>query len=264
MGILDIFQKGDDLKLTDYQKIWTKFCFLDESGSLSNIKDPFFTVGFLRCTQPYYLQSKIMYERGKRNFYDEMKFNKLSKNNFDFAKFALDSFFQTKSLKFFSYSVDKEGDYFLKEFGNDPWKAYEDISIRVLKAAVRLDEVLIVIADHISTPKNIQFELNVKRRINDECNRLSIAGVCRFDSKSNDLLQLADLMVGAINYDLKMSTNLIISGDKYKRRFLEYFKNNVGISTFSSGFKSYNFNVFVDKDIKKRLPLEMPKEALVN
>ncbi|MDP2926657.1 MAG: hypothetical protein Q8N65_00755 [bacterium] len=33
---------GEDLTLGDYKNIWTKFCFLDESGSLSNPKDPFF------------------------------------------------------------------------------------------------------------------------------------------------------------------------------------------------------------------------------
>ncbi len=257
MGVLDFFKDGqkENLALTDYKKIWTRFCFLDESGSLNNPKDPFFTVGFLRCSQPYYLQSKIMYERGKRNFYDEMKFNKLSDRNFDFAKFVIDSFFQTSSLKFFSYSLDKEGSYFLREFGSDPWKAYEDISIRVLSAAVRLDEILIVVADHVTTPKDIRFEVNVKHRINNEQKRLCVAGVCRFDSKSNDLLQLADLLVGAINYDLKLATNLIITGDKYKKRFLKYFKENVGVESFIEGFKNHNFNIFVDKDIKRRLPI---------
>jgi len=76
---MSFFQKNSDIKLSDYENVKTRFCFLDESGSLSDIKDPFFTVGFIRCSQPYYIGSKIAYERGKRNFYDEMKFNKLSK-----------------------------------------------------------------------------------------------------------------------------------------------------------------------------------------
>ena len=96
---------GKDLTLGDYKSIWTKFCFLDESGSLSNPKDPFFTVGFIKCSQPYYLQSKIIYERQKRNFHDEMHFNKLSKNNLEFCKFAIDAFFSTRSLSFSSYSL---------------------------------------------------------------------------------------------------------------------------------------------------------------
>jgi len=251
-------KKGKDLTLGDYKSIWTKFCFLDESGSLNNPKDPFFTVGFIKCSQPYYLQNKILYERQKRNFFfDEMHFNKLSKNNIDFAKFAIDSLFATRSLWFHSYSLDKQGDYFNREFSNNPWQAYEDISIRVLESAIPDNEILIVLADYITTPGNIRFEVNVKRKINEKLKRLAVAGVCRFNSKSNDLLQIADLMVGAINYDLKLSTNIILRGDKYKRRFLEYFKEMIGLKdkNFIDGFRSHMFNIFVDKDVKQRLPL---------
>ena len=256
--MIKFFGGNKDIKnLTpaDYKNIWTKFCFLDESGSLSNPKDPFFTVGFVKCSQPYYLQSKIIYERKKRNFYDELKFNKLSKNNFDFAKLVLDSFFSTRSLSFYSYSLDKEGEYFKREFGGNPWRAYEDISIRVLEQAIPQNEIIIVIADYIPTPKDIRFEVNVKRRINDKLNRLAVAGVCRFDSKSNDLLQLADLFIGAVNYDLKLSTKVILMGDKYKKRFLEYLKTNLGVKEFiDNGFRNYMFNIFVDKDAKQRSP----------
>lgn len=256
----NIFQKNTELKLSDYKNIRTRFCFFDESGSLGNPKDPFFTVGFIKCSQPYYLQSRIIYERQKRNFHDEMKFNKLSNNNFDFAKFVLDSFFSTGSLSFCSYSLDKQGDFFNREFEGDPWKAYENISIRVLKSAIIPNEIIIVLADYMTVPNDVKFEINVKRKINDEFNRLAVAGVCRFDSKSNDLLQLADLIVGAINYDLKLSSKIILTGDKYKKRFLEYFKENIGIGgkTFlglERGFRNYMFNIFIDKDAKQRLPI---------
>ena len=254
-----LFKKDSkELTLADYKDIWTPFCFLDESGSINDPKDPFFTVGFVKCSQPYYIASKIIYERTKQNFHDEMKFNKLSKRNLNFAKFVLDLFFSTRSLYFHSYSLDKQGNYFNREFGGSPWKAYENISIRVLKSAISLNEILIVIADYVTTPRDIRFEVNIKRRINEELNRLAIAGVCRFDSKTNNLLQLTDLMIGAINYDLKLSTGVILKGDKYKRRFLEHFKENLGIKkdeNFTNGFKNYMFNIFIDKDVKQRLPL---------
>lgn len=255
------FQKNtESLCLSDYKKIYTRFCFLDESGSLNDPKDPFFTVGFIRCSQPYYIASKIIYERRIHNFYDEMHFNKLSKRNLDFAKLTLDLFFSTEHLYFSSYSLDKQGDYFQRNFGGDPWQAYEDISIRVLESATtQSNEILIVIADYVTTPKNIKFEVNVKRRLNEKFNRLAIAGACRFDSKSNDLLQLADLIVGAISYDLKLSSGVILRGDKYKRRFLKHFKENLGIVgknflELDKGFRNYNFNIFIDKDAKQRLP----------
>jgi hypothetical protein len=248
--------ENKDLKLSDYKNIWTKFCFLDESGSLGNPSEPFFTIGLIKCSQPYYLQSKILYERQKKNFYDELKFNKLSKNNIDFAKFVIDSFFSVPSLSFYSYSLDKHGNYFNREFSGNPWKAYEDISIRVIKQATSFNEILFVVADYITTPKNVKFEIKVKWRINEELNRLGIAGVCRFDSKCNDLLQVTDLLIGAINYDLKLSTNIIIKGDKYKRRFVEYLKTKIGTKEFISGFKDRMFNIFVDKDVIQRLPIK--------
>lgn len=253
-----IFQKdkkGGDLTLADYKSIWSKFFFLDESGSLSNRTEAFFTVGAMKCSQPYYLQSKIVYERSKRRFYDELKFNKISHKNFDFAVFAVDAFFATPGFGFCSYTLDKQGNYFQKEFGGNPWQAYEDITIRLIKSNIAPNEIVIMIADHVTAPRDVRFEVNVKRKINDVLNRLSIAGVARFDSKSNDLLQITDLMIGAVTYDLKFKIGMIQRGDKYKRRFLEHFKQNVGVADFMQGFKNYKFNIFVDGDIRQRLPM---------
>ncbi|MDP3772275.1 MAG: DUF3800 domain-containing protein [bacterium] len=250
-------KKGGDLALADYKSIWSKFFFLDESGSLSNRTEAFFTVGAIKCSQPYYLQSKTVYERSKRQFYDELKFNKLSDKNFNFAVFAINAFFATEGFNFCSYTLDKQGNYFQREFGGNPWQAYEDITIRLIKSNIAQNEIAIVIADHVTVPRDVKFEVNVKRKINDALSRLSIAGVARFDSKSNDLLQIADLMIGAISYDLKFKTGMIQRGDKYKRRFLEHFKKNVGVSDFTQGFKNYKFNIFVDGDIQQRLPISL-------
>lgn len=251
-------QKTDntgEIRLKDFNNIWSKFCFLDGSGSLDPKSAPFFTLGLIKCSQPYYLYSKITYERNKRGFYDEMKFNKLSKHNIDFAKFAIESFFDIQSFWFYSYTVDKNGDYFQREFCGNPWVAYEDISVRLSESALSPKEILILLADHVTTPKNVQYEVSVKDKINKNSKRLAMAGVCRFDSRGNDLLQVVDLFIGAINYDLKISAGGV-SGDRYKKELLEFIKVNLGIADFSNGFRNKKFNIFVDKDFKKRLPTE--------
>ena len=112
--------KTEDLKLSDYDQIWTKFCFLDETGTLSDRQDQYFTVGILKMSQPYYLQSKLFFERSKIRFYDEIKFNKLSKNNIGFAKIAIDALFETRSISFYSYSISTKSDYYLKRFDQNP------------------------------------------------------------------------------------------------------------------------------------------------
>lgn len=245
-----------EIKLKDHDKIWTKFCFLDESGSLDPKTSPYFTVGLIKCSQPYYLYSKLFYERNKRNFHDEMKFNKLSRRNIDFAKFAIESFLDTRSIWLYSYTLDKQGDYFQREFCGNPWMAYEQISIRLSESALSPNEILILLADHVTTPKEVHYEVSVKRKINENAGRLAMAGVCRFDSKGNDLLQVVDLFIGAINYDLKIATGIIGKGDKHKKELVRFIKENLGVENFTDGFRNRKFNIFVDKDLKQRLPIK--------
>ncbi|MFH1325952.1 MAG: hypothetical protein ABIH48_00595 [Candidatus Falkowbacteria bacterium] len=87
-----------------------------------------------------------------------------------------------------------------------PWTAYEEISIRLAESALSPNEILMLLADHVTTPKNVHYEVGVKNTINRNTGRLAMARVCRFDSKGNDLLQVVDLFIGAINYYLKMAT----------------------------------------------------------
>ena len=238
--------KTEDLKLSDYDQIWTKFCFLDETGTLSDIKDQYFTVGILKMSQPYYLQSRLYFERSKIRFYDEIKFNKLSKNNLNFAKIAIDALFDTKSVSFYSYSISTKSDYYLKTFNKNPWLAYEQITLKLLDVALASHEIIILIADYVTTPREIRFEVDIKRNFNSPKRRLALAGVCRFDSKSNDLLQITDLLIGAITYDIKFEKGLV-SGSKYKLELVNYLKNKLGVKNFCDGFKNHNFNIFVDK-----------------
>lgn len=240
-----------ELKLKDFNSIWTKFCFLDETGSLHDESDPYFTVGVIKMSQPYYLQSKILYERNKRNFYDEMKFNNLSKNNVEFAKFAIGSFLDTRSIDFYSYTTRKDSWYFKEHFEGNQWVAYEKITLKLMDAALSKNEILILIADHITTPKEIKFEVNTKRNFNILKERLALAGVCRFNSKSNDLIQLTDLLIGCISYDLKYR-NGIVSGSKYKIELVDYLKENLGTNSFEKGFRNRDFNIFVEKKENKK------------
>ncbi|KKS54984.1 MAG: hypothetical protein UV20_C0028G0007 [Candidatus Magasanikbacteria bacterium GW2011_GWA2_42_32] len=238
--------KTEDLKLSDYDQIWTKFCFLDETGTLSDQKDQYFTVGILKMSQPYYLQSRLFFERSKVRFYDEIKFNKLSRNNLAFAKMAIDALFDTKSISFCSYSISTKSDYYLRNFDKNPWLAYEQITLKLLGAALANHEIIVLIADYVTTPREIRFEVDIKKHFNLSKKRLALAGVCRFDSKSNDLLQLTDLLIGAITYDIKLKKGLV-PGSSYKIELVEYLKAKLGADSFVKGFKNHNFNVFVDK-----------------
>lgn len=40
----------------------------------------------------------------------------------------------------------------------------------------------------VTVPKHIRFEVDVKKEVNKSMKRLALAGVCRIDSRANDLL----------------------------------------------------------------------------
>lgn len=92
----------------------------------------------------------------------------------------------------------------------------------------------------------MKFEVNTKKNFNAGKKRLALAGVCRFDSKTNDLLQLVDLLIGAITYDIKLSKG-IVSGASHKIELVDFLKNKLGTKTFIGGFRNHNFSIFVDK-----------------
>jgi hypothetical protein len=235
----------EELQLKDHDAIWTKFCFLDETGDLVSEKDPYFTVGIIKMSQPYYLQSKLLYQRNVDNFHDEMKFNKLSKRNIDFAKFAVGAFLDTRSIDFYSYTTHKDSWYFKEHFNNDQWTAYEKITLKLLDAALSENEILILLADRVTTPKRVKYEVDTKRKFNSSEERLALAGVCRFDSRSNDLLQVVDLLIGAVSYDLRFADG-VVPGSKYKLELVNFLKENLGTNSLKNGFKNRHFNIFVE------------------
>ncbi|MDO8638722.1 MAG: hypothetical protein Q7R43_04040, partial [Candidatus Daviesbacteria bacterium] len=67
------------LILKNYRKIRTPFSFLDETGSINDKANRFFCLGMIKCMQPFYLDSTIREIRQKYHFYDEIKWNTLSK-----------------------------------------------------------------------------------------------------------------------------------------------------------------------------------------
>ena len=89
----NIFKGNSNSKLTlaDYKDIWTPFCFLDESGTLDVKSQPYFTVGMIKCSQPYFLQQKIRYIRESNNFWWEFKFQHLSQTKIKTTLSVLDA-----------------------------------------------------------------------------------------------------------------------------------------------------------------------------
>src|SRR3990167_2593785 len=80
---------GNDLKLSDYDKIITPFCFLDETGLLNSERDRFFSIGMVKCSRPYEMLTEIEKIRHRQNYTEEAKWQKIFPNNLPIYKMML-------------------------------------------------------------------------------------------------------------------------------------------------------------------------------
>ncbi|MBX6369435.1 MAG: DUF3800 domain-containing protein [Rhodospirillales bacterium] len=218
------------------------FAFLDETGTLASPRDPFFAVGLLRCAEPYQLSRPMQRIRDKQHFYDEIKWNKVSQKKLPLM-IDLVNVFLSSDATFSAFIADKTRHDVIGRFGGS-FKAYEALARQLVRGSVRRDEVLFVIADEYSTPPAETFEENVRDYVNQRLRRQAVAGVCRMRSSGSDLLQLIDLLLGAVVYEYKADRGVVSLGPyKPKVKLLEHIKRRAGVSSFVGGFRDPRLNV---------------------
>lgn len=216
------------------------FGFLDETGTLHAARDPFFAVGLLRCREPYALLRPLQRIRDRKGFYDEIKWNKVSAKKMPILKTAVDVFYGCADATFSAFIVDKQQYDVITRFGGQ-FEAYEALSRQLVRGSIRRGEVMWVVADEYSTPPTVTFEENVRDHVNRAFRRQAVAGVCRMRSSGVDLLQLSDILLGAVVFEHKLVRG--IAHYKPKRELLEYVKSKGGVSSFIGGHTDSKLNV---------------------
>lgn len=236
-----------------FKDIKSCFCFLDETGLLYSKRDKFFALGIIKCNEPQKLYNRIRKIRNKYEYTEEAKWANLDRKiRFDVAR-EFFNIFLSEDVKFNCIILDKNELDFEKHFQNDLYKVYQNFSIALLKLIIGKapEEVLILLTDDYFTPDGRDLEGAVKGIINDHYKKFVVAGVCQINSKSSDILQLTDLILGMILYDLKKENNLIENQNTYKRKFLNfvYQKLEIKKSFFKNrfGFKTRNYILSGDK-----------------
>ncbi len=234
------------------KKIKTPVCFFDETGLLNNAVDKFFVLGMVKCLRPHKLNGLLRKLRDKNHFYDEIKWKKVNAKNFSIMKKLIDYFFSIYNTSFYCIVLHKDNMDFQKYFNNDFFKAYQSFTTLLLKKSIRDDEIATIIADHYSTPNKDEFEAKVRNYVNDHNKRMCIHSVVRIHSKGCDLIQIADLLMGAVNYEFKLKSNLIKKPSKAKIELLDFLKNKLGVTDLTQHIKSEKFNVMTFDPTKKK------------
>jgi hypothetical protein len=218
------------------------FGFLDETGTLGGLRDPFFAVGLMRSPDPYHLQRPIQRLRDKHQFYDEIKWSKVSIKKLPLLTTLVDVFFGSDAT-LSAYITDKQQHDVISRFGGQ-FRAYSCLSRQLVRASIRRGETMFLIADEYSTPPNETFEEDVRDQVNKKLRRPAVAGVCRMRSNGVDLLQLIDLLLGAVVYEYKAKKGVVGTASyKPKVQLLDYIKERAGVQTFVGGYRDDRLNI---------------------
>jgi hypothetical protein len=218
------------------------FGFLDETGTLASPRDPYFAVGLMRTRDPYELQRPIQRIRDKQHFYDEIKWSRVSAKKLPLLKTLVDVFFASPAT-LSVFVADKQKHDPIAHFGGQ-FKAYECLARQLVLGSIKRGETMFLIADEYSTPPTETFEENVRDYVNKKLRRKATAGVCRMRSSGVDLLQLIDLLLGAVVYEYKANSGLVgLSDYKPKVKLLEYIKEKADVDSFLGDYRDGRLNI---------------------
>ena len=216
------------------------FVFIDEAGN-SN-QERFFGLGLLMVDEevgdfydsmrPFYdriweqskliknNRIKLLREQGEigqiaqiagSNIKFELKFKFVNFSNNLIYKELITNYFKFPHARFAALVIDRQ------QLPVEPWHTYIDRASQLLAHMIPQTHPchVCVLADDLSKPKNVNatFEQSLKEAINKKLNgaRLghSVFAVTRLESHASLMLQVVDVLLGAVMYEFKKQAGLI-------------------------------------------------------
>lgn len=167
--------------------------WIDESGSKSTSSRCFVVAG-IKTRHPDDLLRDIHTLRETHDFYSEFKFGRLSAGSFRVFSDLVDVL-EASDAHLVATVVDDRHNPFK---GKEHWHAHANIVSQLVIGNINRNEVATVLMDGISTPQGKSLGRAVKRGVNGRLGATVVTAAISLDSRSNDLLQAADLVAGAI------------------------------------------------------------------
>lgn len=253
-----------------------RFSFIDSSGILA--RDRFFGVGLLvvrnvgdmidklvKNWQPAFSASqnnknlhieKLVVAGNKdeaikilaANGHFEMKFDNLRKSTEPFYKKMVDIFLSDKENRFSAMLIDKNNPSFNNTNTHDAWENYSSYAAGLIakEMAILTDDNICIIVDEISRPHNkpLSLEDTIFSKLRDETiNNPNVKfdrifGILSIESHSNMLMQLTDVLLGAVMYDFKKKNGMTSKlTEKRKDSLVDKLRQTFGVNTLAKSFE---------------------------
>lgn len=185
---------------------------MDESGAKTTAGRTF-VVGGVKLRKPGLLARQIKSLRDQWGFRGEFKFSEINRTSTPIY-FALVDLLAASDAHLIGCVVRASH---CNPFGRGKpeWLVHAEVASQLVVGAVNRREVVSLLMDGISTPPDESLEETVKSRVNRRLRGLSVVTAVCADSRTSDLLQIADLAAGCMLFDRRRSldgTGSVTSG----------------------------------------------------
>lgn len=227
-------------------------CFwVDESGAKNTANDCF-VIAAIKTRHPDDLQRAIQAVRDQHHNTDEMKFGRVKESNAKVCRDVIDVL-EESDARLVATVVD--GSVYNPFRGGTPvWSVHADIVTQMLVGSINKNEIATVMMDVVSTPPDRSMGSLVKRQVNSRIGATTVVTAVTLNSKTNDCLQAADLVAGAIFHE-RLRTRAGATSPE-KARVARHLAATFGVDNLREDVRSKRFNIVTLKQprptVKKR------------
>ncbi len=215
------------------------FMLLDESGSLNDKRERFFALGLLRVRETHRLTDAV-YRVNQRLISDmrwrrhEFKFNDLRTETLPYYKQLVDVLFAQPEYHLCVLVVDKHNPTvdWRSKF-DTVWDAYIVYSRMLVTHCMGSGDASIVIADYLGKPTESSryYELEVMRPFPCSFVPGEVLNATMIDSKAAPLVQLVDVLLGAVRYDHLRNREPLAATKAAKIELCDHVRGRLGWTT---------------------------------
>lgn len=185
----------------------------------------------------------------------EMKFDNVRASTEPFYERMVDIFLSDRDNRFSAMIVDKKNPQFDGNGIEDAWETYTKYAASLVVKEMRNlpEDKLCIVVDEITRPrtKPLSLEDTILSKIRNEVvkdptlNIENIFGAFSIQSHSNFLMQLSDLLLGAVMYDYKKKASLVSPEmGKKKEAMVTKLRNSFKVDTLAKDFEDNSLAYF--------------------
>lgn len=202
--------------------------FIDESGS-KNSKGGFFVVGFIKTRRPAVLSRKVRALRQKYHYYDEIKFSSINYEKIQFY-FDLVETIAAEDVRVGGSVYNAVSGFPAKQ---KTWECQAQMAKRLVIGNVNKGEMVNVFLDLVQTPTGKTVAEMVRNQINEYFGKRIVMEAYDIDSRTMELVQLADIIAGSVAY-LRKNPQSPKAGKRSspKRKVAERFRRALELESF--------------------------------